>query len=125
MADFTQKSEPVVRPFFTRTFFAMMVFSAALVSVNSGPASAEAVGPGSAPELKRLVIGKGHSVRQNVVGTLILLSILKKEKERKDLHHAWCENRYRSYLRKSETFQPYNGPRRKCISPHTRKSRRR
>lgn len=32
-------------------------------------------------------------------------------------HVRWCENRYRSYRRYDDTFQPYNGPRRRCNSP--------
>ena len=34
-------------------------------------------------------------------------------------HIAWCEANYRSYQRWDNTFQPYNGPRRQCISPYT------
>jgi hypothetical protein len=33
-------------------------------------------------------------------------------------HIAWCEDRYRSYRVSDNTFQPYNGPRRQCISPY-------
>ena len=33
-------------------------------------------------------------------------------------HYAWCEDRYRSYDPGSDTFQPYNGPRRRCNSPY-------
>lgn len=33
-------------------------------------------------------------------------------------HVRWCEQRYRSYDRRSDTYQPYNGPRRRCISPY-------
>lgn len=32
-------------------------------------------------------------------------------------HAAWCYNRYRSYREWDNTFQPYHGPRRQCISP--------
>lgn len=32
-------------------------------------------------------------------------------------HVEWCDNRYRSYRRYDNTFQPYNGPRRQCNSP--------
>ena len=33
-------------------------------------------------------------------------------------HHAWCDNRYRTYERASATFQPYGDkPRRLCRSP--------
>lgn len=33
-------------------------------------------------------------------------------------HADWCYARYRSYRAYDNTFQPYNGPRRQCISPY-------
>jgi hypothetical protein len=33
-------------------------------------------------------------------------------------HIRWCYNRYRSYRASDNTYQPYNGPRRQCISPY-------
>ncbi|UDF30549.1 UNVERIFIED_ORG: BA14K family protein [Roseateles sp. XES5] len=33
-------------------------------------------------------------------------------------HVSWCANRYRSYRAYDNTFQPYGGPRRQCISPY-------
>ncbi|PBC03276.1 BA14K family protein [Mesorhizobium sp. WSM3860] len=33
-------------------------------------------------------------------------------------HVQWCYDRYRSYRAWDNTFQPYNGPRRQCISPY-------
>ena len=33
-------------------------------------------------------------------------------------HVNWCYNRYRSYDALSNSFQPYNGPRRRCVSPY-------
>ncbi|MDI7861469.1 BA14K family protein [Rhizobiaceae bacterium n13] len=33
-------------------------------------------------------------------------------------HVQWCFDRYRSYRQYDNTFQPYNGPRRVCISPY-------
>ncbi len=33
-------------------------------------------------------------------------------------HVRWCANRYRSYRAYDNTFQPYNGPRRQCLSPY-------
>ncbi|WP_417689896.1 BA14K family protein [Roseibium sp.] len=35
-------------------------------------------------------------------------------------HYQWCDNRYRSYRARDNTFQPYNGPRRQCRSPYAR-----
>jgi len=35
-------------------------------------------------------------------------------------HVAWCYRRYRSYRASDNTFQPYHGPRRPCISPYRR-----
>lgn len=33
-------------------------------------------------------------------------------------HVNWCLSRYRSYDVRSDTYQPYNGPRRYCNSPY-------
>ena len=33
-------------------------------------------------------------------------------------HEDWCFSRYRSYRSRDNTFQPYNGRRRQCISPY-------
>jgi len=33
-------------------------------------------------------------------------------------HTQWCYSHYRSYRAYDNTFQPYNGPRRQCISPY-------
>lgn len=32
-------------------------------------------------------------------------------------HVRWCRNHYVSYRASDNTYQPYNGPRRECISP--------
>lgn len=34
-------------------------------------------------------------------------------------HVAWCQDRYKSYRASDNTFQPYNGPRRECVSPYS------
>ena len=34
-------------------------------------------------------------------------------------HVNWCANRYRSYRAYDNTFQPYNGGRRQCVSPYS------
>ncbi|WP_028034704.1 BA14K family protein [Chelativorans sp. J32] len=34
-------------------------------------------------------------------------------------HVQWCYNRYRSYRPSDNTYQPYNGPRRQCVSPYS------
>ncbi len=34
-------------------------------------------------------------------------------------HIRWCENRYRSYRTSSNSYQPYDGPRRICYSPYS------
>jgi len=33
-------------------------------------------------------------------------------------HIAWCQNRWRSYRLSDNSYQPYNGPRRVCVSPY-------
>ncbi|RWQ89654.1 MAG: BA14K family protein [Mesorhizobium sp.] len=37
---------------------------------------------------------------------------------RGDSHVEWCYSRYRSYRAYDNTYQPYYGPRRQCISPY-------
>lgn len=32
-------------------------------------------------------------------------------------HVAWCQNHYRSYRVSDDTYQPYSGPRQRCVSP--------
>lgn len=32
-------------------------------------------------------------------------------------HVRWCASQYRSYRASDDTFQPYHGPRQRCISP--------
>ena len=34
-----------------------------------------------------------------------------------DAHVAWCAARYRSYQPEDNTYQPFSGPRRNCVSP--------
>lgn len=33
-------------------------------------------------------------------------------------HLRWCDARYRSYRHSDNTFQPYHGPRKQCVSPY-------
>jgi hypothetical protein len=33
-------------------------------------------------------------------------------------HVSWCYHRYRSYRARDNSFQPYHGPRRQCVSPY-------
>lgn len=35
-----------------------------------------------------------------------------------DAHVAWCYDHYKSYRERDDTFQPYNGPRKRCNSPY-------
>ena len=34
-------------------------------------------------------------------------------------HVSWCQNRWRSYRAYDNTYQPYSGPRRACVSPYS------
>lgn len=33
-------------------------------------------------------------------------------------HYRWCDARYRSYRYSDNSFQPYHGPRKPCVSPY-------
>lgn len=45
------------------------------------------------------------------------LGIVIKPGHRRNAHIRWCRNHYISYRVSDDTFQPYHGPRRKCVSP--------
>ena len=34
-------------------------------------------------------------------------------------HRDWCAGRYRSYRASDNSFQPFDGPRTQCVSPHS------
>lgn len=34
-------------------------------------------------------------------------------------HVQWCQNRWRSYRASDNSYQPYNGPRQRCVSPYS------
>lgn len=34
-------------------------------------------------------------------------------------HREWCVERYRSYRASDNSFQPFEGPRRQCVSPYS------
>lgn len=47
----------------------------------------------------------------------IIRGAIENGSQRGDAHVRYCYNRYRSYRASDDTFQPYNGPRRRCVSP--------
>jgi GH18 family chitinase len=56
-----------------------------------------------------------------VLGTMLYNQHQKQNYQRNytnNAHVNWCYNRYRSYRAYDNTFQPYHGPRRQCISPY-------
>ncbi|MCP8893507.1 BA14K family protein [Shinella daejeonensis] len=54
------------------------------------------------------------------IGTVIGGAIANQPAAGSSSHVNWCANRYRSYRAYDNTFQPYNGPRRECLSPYSR-----
>ncbi|MEO1397349.1 MAG: BA14K family protein [Pseudomonadota bacterium] len=42
----------------------------------------------------------------------------RRTRRRDRLHLEWCYDRYRSYRAYDNTFQPYRGGRRRCVSPY-------
>lgn len=53
-----------------------------------------------------------------VFGTIIGNALATPHYNYSPAHHRWCDARYRSYRWSDGTFQPYNGPRRRCNSPY-------
>lgn len=71
----------------------------------------------------------GHAIIGGVIGGVIGSAIVNSRRQPvyvapppvyagfSQQHYNWCFNQYRSYHQPSNTFQPYNGPRRPCVSP--------
>jgi hypothetical protein len=50
-------------------------------------------------------------------GLAVRGAVIRVYRARPASHVAWCAQRYRSYDVRTDTFQPYHGPRRLCRSP--------
>jgi hypothetical protein len=50
-------------------------------------------------------------------GLAVRGAVIRVYRARPASHVAWCAQRYRSYDMRTDTFQPYHGPRRLCRSP--------
>jgi hypothetical protein len=68
---------------------------------------------------------KGRRNTAIALGAIVLGTMLYNQNQRRSYqrnygnsHVNWCYNRYRSYRAYDNTFQPYRGPRRQCISPY-------
>ena len=66
--------------------------------------------------------GGGHYRSNNVVpyivGGIIVGGVAYQSQAHYSQHVAWCDEKYRSYNVRTDSFQPYNGPRRRCNSPY-------
>ncbi|MGB8818244.1 MAG: BA14K family protein [Rhizobiaceae bacterium] len=49
---------------------------------------------------------------------IIIAPTIRNNVYRGNAHLNWCENRYRSYRPYDNSWKPYNGPRRICVSPY-------
>ncbi len=69
------------------------------------------------------------AVAAGIAGAIIGGAIIANERARRDrrrvrrvrrddAHVNWCYDRYRSYRERDNTYQPYSGRRRQCISPY-------
>ncbi len=109
----------------------------AVMGISSGGASAQQtewnpyISSGTNSNNDGSFIKVGRKGRRNtaiVIGGVVLGTMLyNRNKQRNyrgnynqglgDSHINWCYDRYRSYRDYDNTFQPYNGPRRQCMSP--------
>ncbi len=51
-------------------------------------------------------------------GVIVIVPPYQRTYQLTERHYRWCEHRYRSYRRWDNTFQPYHGPRKQCVSPY-------
>lgn len=45
-------------------------------------------------------------------------AIMNQQRHMSQAHVRWCYRHYRSYREWDNTYQPYHGPRRQCVSPY-------
>jgi len=60
----------------------------------------------------------GGYYRSNNVVPYIVGGVAYQSQAHYSQHVAWCDEKYRSYNVRTDSFQPYNGPRRRCNSPY-------
>ena len=68
----------------------------------------------------------GAGIAGAIIGGAIIANERARAEERRrdrrarrgELHIDWCFDRYRSYRVRDNTYQPFNGRRRQCISPY-------
>jgi BA14K-like protein len=113
------------------------IYTIFVIAISSGGASAQQAdwNPHFSSEATSNYDGSfikvGHKGRRNTalaIGAIVLGTMLYNQNQNRsrnyqgnyagDRHTNWCHNRYRSYRAYDNTFQPYNGRRRECISPY-------
>lgn len=127
-----------------------VMIAVAVMAISSGGASAQqaswnpVIGGEAASNYDGEIMkvrrrrGRGHrhgrrgrsNAAAALIGGIIIGAIIASQSHRgryydnynstRNAHLDWCYNRYRSYRAYDNTFQPYNGPRRQCISPYNR-----
>lgn len=60
----------------------------------------------------------GYWFPPSAFGVIIVPPVGQPTYQLTERHYRWCERRYRSYRRWDNTFQPYHGPRKQCVSPY-------
>lgn len=129
------------------TLFMAAILSIAAMAILSGQANAQGFqrdpislpGIGKFAEFEDGVIevrSRNRRVRRSrrrnnaaagaIIGAIIGSAIIAQQDRRRsrrriyrgDAHEHWCYRRYRSYRVWDNTFQPYRGRRRQCISPY-------
>jgi hypothetical protein len=53
-----------------------------------------------------------------IIGSAIEAEARRDRHARDDAHVRWCYRNYRSYREYDNSYQPFDGPRRECISPY-------
>ena len=95
------------------------VRAAPVVSTDNGVAVTEVQFRRRGPVVRRGGGPAGAVVGGLIAGAIIGGAIANAPRAYADNPHTrWCLNRYRSYDPRTDTFQPYNGPRQYCISPY-------
>lgn len=109
----------------TLVALATTVVLAAPVSAHAGTEEEEVFALGAAAGIAAVVVLGGVVAsafnRPAPIDTPVTIKAFSANDARLgDTHTSYCANRYRTYDAATNTFQPFEGPRRQCVSPYAR-----
>lgn len=96
--------------------YASLEFPSEAVKVDAASQNYERIG--ELPAATAPIIPRANVEPDTDPVTTAALSEIEVDGGLSDEHVAWCSSRYRSYQVEDNSYQPYRGARRECVSPY-------